>query len=231
MSRHRERGHGLPGSRWWPLLLAVLLFAGCRDGHGAGERFHDPSTVVRCGDEYWLFSTGTGVQSWRSKDLTNWQPGPHVLEKLPDWINDVVPGHKGYFWAPDCLQSHGRYLLYYSVSGWGKNASAIGLASNPTLDPANPAYSWTDDGIVVRSTTQDGFNAIDPSLMLDPAGRLWMAFGSFWGGIKLVELDPVSGKRVRSDAPLYPLAYHKQIEAPCLISHGGAFYLFVDWGW
>ena len=194
------------------------------------QRFHDPSTIVRCKDEYWIFSTGTGVRSWHSKDRAQWEEGPRVLATLPAWINDIVPGHQGYFWAPDCIQVHGRYLLYYSVSGWGKNASAIGLASSPTLDPADPAYGWTDEGIVIQSSTGDNFNAIDPGLMTAPDGRLWLAFGSFWGGIKLVELDPASGHRLQPDSPVYPLAYHKEIEAPCLVAHGGAFYLFLDWG-
>jgi len=98
-----------------------------------------------------------------------WEPGPPVFSKPPAWITDVVPNHRGYFWAPDVARVGDRYVLYYSVSAFGKNTSAIALASNPTLDPSDPAYKWTDHGIVVRSQTKDDFNAIDPNIFLDTA--------------------------------------------------------------
>lgn len=191
---------------------------------------HDPSSIVRCKDEYWVYATGVGLKSLRSKDLINWEFGPRVFERPPGWTPFVVRGNRGYFWAPDVIQVKERYLLYYSVSAWGKNISAIGLASNTTLDPADPAFRWKDEGIVIRSNSTDDFNAIDPSVLLDPQGKLWMAFGSFWTGIKLIELDPTSGKRIKPDSTLYALAQHKEIEAPCLVAHDGKYFLFVNWG-
>jgi arabinan endo-1,5-alpha-L-arabinosidase len=52
---------------------------------------------------------------------------------------------------------------------------------------------------------RDNFNAIDPSVMIDTDKRMWMAFGSFWSGIKLVELDAATGLR-KAGAPLHALA-------------------------
>jgi arabinan endo-1,5-alpha-L-arabinosidase len=83
--------------------------------------------------------------------------------------------------------------------------------------------------MVVRTTMADNYNAIDPSVMVDADNRMWMAFGSFWSGIKLVELDPATGLR-KPGAPLNALADAKQIEAPYIISHQGTYYLFVNWG-
>lgn len=57
-----------------------------------------------------------------------------------------------------------------------------------------------------------------------------MAFGSFWSGIKLVELDPETGLRRAPDSPIYDLAWHEAIEAPTLHHRGAFFYLFVNWG-
>ncbi len=208
------------------LLISGLLLV---TSLGA-ERFHDPSTVLHAKGEYWIFSTGPGVKSWHSKDLAAWEPGPRIIEKLPAWASDVAPGNKGYFWAPDCIQVKGRYLLYYSISAWGKNTSAIGLVSNRSLDPADADYKWVDEGMVIQSTVQDDFNAIDPGLLLDSQGRLWMTFGSFWSGIKLVELDPATGRRIKPDSRIYSLARHSEIEAPCLVAHQGLYYLFVNWG-
>ncbi|MEJ0091390.1 MAG: arabinan endo-1,5-alpha-L-arabinosidase [Limisphaerales bacterium] len=125
-----------------------------------------------------------------------------------------------------------HYLLYYSVSSMGKMTSAIGLATNPTLDPNDPAYHWTDQGIVVRTQegqAGDAFNAIDPSVFHDTDGSLWLTFGSYWSGIKLVQLDPKTGKRIAPDSKIYSLAYNDSIEASYLCKHDNYYYLFVNW--
>ena len=230
-----------------PRLILTLLFATSSIGlmqepprparidaakaQARPQAVHDPSTIVKHAGEYWMFATGRGVASHRSKDLVTWEPGPPVFAKPPDWVTDVVPTQRGHFWAPDVILRDGRYLLYYSVSAFGKNTSAIALASNPTLDPSDPAYRWTDHGIVVRSAPPDDYNAIDPNVMAAPDGSMWLAFGSFWGGIKLVELDPKTGMRKAPDSPLFDLADKEQIEAVALYWHDGYFYQFVNWGW
>jgi arabinan endo-1,5-alpha-L-arabinosidase len=186
---------------------------------------------VRDGDRYWLFHTGRGVGSLFSDDLVTWERGPSLVERPPAWVQDVVPRHRGDFWAPDVVRLSDRYCMYYSVSAFGKQTSAIGLASSPVLDPQDPRYRWTDHGIVVRTDETSDHNAIDPSVLLTSGGELWLAYGSFWSGIKLVQLDPQTGLRVSADSPLYSLAHQEQIEAPGLYEHDGWFYLFVNWGW
>jgi arabinan endo-1,5-alpha-L-arabinosidase len=197
---------------------------------GRDSRAHDPSTIVKCGNEYWVFATGWGVKSLRSRDLQRWEAGPPVFTNFPAWTREVVPEHRGNFWAPDVIRVDDRYRVYYSVSSWGKNDSAIGLASNATLDPSDPAYAWRDDGLVIRSRRDDNFNAIDPNVVRERDGRLWLAFGSFWSGIKLVELDPATGRRLETNSPLHSLAHHEAIEAPCVYPHDDFCYLFVNWG-
>jgi arabinan endo-1,5-alpha-L-arabinosidase len=201
-----------------------------RNGKRNASFVHDPSTIVKCKDEYWFFATGIGVSSWRSKDLVEWERGPRVFTNLPPWITNVVANHRGYFWAPDVIFHEGRYSLYYSVSQFGVNTSAIGLASNRTLDPADPDYRWTDHGIIIETRRTNDFNAIDPQLIKTPEGELWMALGSFWSGIKLIQLDPKTGQRLASNSPIHTLAYHKEIEAAAIYHHDGYFYLFVNWG-
>jgi arabinan endo-1,5-alpha-L-arabinosidase len=191
---------------------------------------HDPSSLVKCGDEYWFFSTGNGVSAWRSKDLNTWERGPRVFREIPKWVADVVPNHRGHFWAPDVIHRDDKYWLYYSVSSFGVNTSAIALATTPTLDPADERFQWTDHGIVIQTTKADNYNAIDPAVIETPSGELWMSLGSFWGGLKLIELDPKTGKRIAADSPLYPLAYAKEIEAPHISFHDGFYYLFLNWG-
>ena len=111
----------------------------------------DPSTIVKCKDEFWVFYTGRGIPSFHSKDLVKWEPGPPVFQTAPEWIAAAVPENRNMsYWAPDIIHLGDRYLLYYAVSSFGKITSAIGLATTPTLDPADPAYHWTDHGIVVQ---------------------------------------------------------------------------------
>ena len=130
-----------------------------------GITTRDPSDIVKCKNEYWVFYTGRGVPSYRSKDLVKWEPGPAVFKAAPEWIAKIVPENRNMqYWAPDIIKLGDRFLLYYSVSSFGKMTSAIGLATNPTLDPADPAYHWTDQGFVVRTQDGDGYNAIDPSV-------------------------------------------------------------------
>ena len=112
----------------------------------------------------------------------------------------------------------------------GKNTSAIGLATNPTLDPNDPNYHWTDQGIVVQSRATNDFNTIDPAVCEDTQGGLWLAFGSFWTGIKLIELNPATGRTVAPDSPMYSLAHKDKIEASYIYPHEGYYYLFVNWG-
>ncbi len=193
----------------------------------------DPSSIVKCNHEYWVFYTGRGVPSYHSQDLVKWERGPAVFKTPPEWIAKIVPANRRMsYWAPDIIKLGDRYLLYYSVSSFGKMTSAIGLATNPTLDPDDPAYLWTEQGLVVR--TQEGqqgeaYNAIDPAIFHDRDGSLWMTFGSYWSGIKLIQLDPQTGKRIAPDSKMVPLAYNDSIEASYLCRHDDYYYLFVNW--
>ena len=192
---------------------------------------HDPSTIIKCKDEFWVFYTGRGVPSFHSKDLVNWQRGPAVFTNAPSWVAGAVPANRNMgYWAPDVTYLDGRYLLYYSASSFGKCVSGIGLVTSPTLDPNDPAYGWTDQGMVFASTATDDFNAIDPAIFHDADGSLWLTFGSFWSGIKMIQLDPKTGKRITPDSTIYSLAHYDSIEASYIYQHNGYYYLFVDWG-
>ena len=98
------------------------------------------------------------------------------------------------------------------------------------LDPDNPSYHWIDQGKVYESSSADNFNAIDPNIAEDQQGRLWLTFGSFWSGIKIIELDSTTMKP-KSGASLKSLAERHNygpIEAPFIIYRNGYYYLFVS---
>ena len=172
-------------------MLGCLLALGCLTAARAEQvEVHDPSMACADGTCY-VFSTGPGITIYSSQDLVHWKWIGRVFDGEPAWARSTVPGFSGHLWAPDIFAKDGHYYLYYSVSAFGKNTSAIGVAVNKTLDPDSPDYAWVDQGIVVQSVpNRDDWNAIDPAVFVDADGTPWMAFGSFWGGIKLVRLDP-----------------------------------------
>jgi len=192
---------------------------------------HDP-TIATHGGEYYVFSTGKGIPMRRSKDLVHWETAGRVFdEDVPAWAKTEIPGAKD-IWAPDISFYNGQYHLYYSVSTFGSQRSCIGLATNKTLDPADKEYQWVDHGKVLDSFPgKDDFNAIDPALVLDTQKQPWLAFGSFWGGIKLIRLEAQTGKPDPRDTQVHTLAarpVHHAIEAPFLVYKKGFYYLFVS---
>jgi arabinan endo-1,5-alpha-L-arabinosidase len=202
---------------------------------------HDPSTIVKCKDEYWVYCTaGRGVGSRHSKDLIHWTNGVAILTQRPEWLAAAVPANTGGFWAPDVTYLKDKYLLYFAASTFGKRTSAIGLATSPTLDQMDPNHQWTHQGIVFQthdanpadpSIKADNFNAIDPAIIVD-GDKLWLCFGSFWDGIKLIELNPATGLRITPDSPVYGISESpkRDTEASYIYKHGDYYYLFVNWG-
>ncbi len=198
---------------------------------GSVERVHDPSIIAADGI-YYVFCTGRGIPIRSSSDLYAWEQAGRVFEgELLSWANEAIPGARGQ-WAPHIAFFNGRYHLYYSVSTFGSQRSAIGLAINRTLNSAAPEYRWDDQGMVLDSAPgRTPFNAIDPAVFEDKDKRVWMAWGSFWKGIYMTELDSATGKRKSADSLLLHLAERQgttAIEAPYLIERNGLYYLFVS---
>ncbi len=221
----------------WALLLVSVIFAELpvrAQSSGPPLRgyltAHDPSTVIQCKNRYYMFYTGQGILSKSSSDRVFWAPGPAVFSNPPAWTSNAVPGFTGLFWAPDVLYFNNLYHLWYAVSTFGSQVSAIGLVTSPTLDPTDPTCKWTDQGPVITSTNGSPYNTIDPSFTWDGAGNLWMAFGSYWNGIYMVQLNATNGLRISANSPTYHLAYNSSIEASYVYKRGGYYYLFADWG-
>jgi arabinan endo-1,5-alpha-L-arabinosidase len=189
---------------------------------------HDPS-MIWDGAKYYLFATG-GTLSFRSStNLTQWANAGRVFTTVPAWATAAVPGLNG-LWAPDISYFNGLFHVYYAGSTFGSNTSVIGLATNTTLDSTKAGYAWVDQGLVIQSRSSDNFNAIDPNVAFDATGTPWLAFGSFWSGIKLRKLNATTGLPATDDTTLYAIAGRNggAIEAASIISHNGFYYLFVS---
>ena len=125
---------------------------------------HDPVMARGEDGRYYVFSTGMGIGVMSSADMKTWKREKPVFDHAPQWAVDSVKGFRGHIWAPDISRHGDKWYLYYSCSTFGKNGSAIGVATNSTLDPQSPHYKWEDQGVVIVShKRQDNWNAIDPT--------------------------------------------------------------------
>lgn len=200
---------------------------------------HDPATITKDGDTYWHFYTAPGIGAAYSKNLTYWSASSkHIFTPFSNWKSNYPAWTLPYFgsgasanedgnlWAPDVIFMNGAYYLYYSCSSFGSSYSAIGVVRSLSLnDPV-----WLDMGMVVSSNgTSTTINAIDPGLFRDDDGKIYMVYGSWFGGIGIVEIDSVTGLATTSVTHLYG-GSHQSIEAPYLFREGDYYYLVVNRG-
>lgn len=223
------------------ISAALLSLAAALPAFAAQVGVHDP-VMAKDGNKYYLFSTGPGITFYSSTDMKTWKPEGRVFPGEPAWAKKAAPTFNDHIWAPDIYHHDGKYYLYYSVSGFGKNTSGIGVTTNATLDPRAPNYKWEDQGMVLQSIPgRDLWNAIDSHVIDDENGTPWMSFGSFWSGLKLVKLDASRTRLAepqewhtiaRRDRPAFtpdeePGAGH--IEAPFIFRKNDWYYLFASW--
>jgi arabinan endo-1,5-alpha-L-arabinosidase len=99
---------------------------------------------------------------------------------------------------------------------------------NKTLDPKSPDFKYSDAVVVASSDGIEDNDSIDPSLLLDPTdGKLWLSYGTYFGYIRLVELDPKTGRRVEGNKALNIAI---DCEASDLIYRDGWYYLLGTHG-
>lgn len=187
------------------------------------QHVHDPALIAHEG-KWHLFSTGNGIPYRTSDDGVRWKYIREVFDDVPAWGKEAVPGVRNP-WAPDISYRDGRFWLYYSLSTFGSQHSAIGLATNATPDSPH----WRDEGLVFASKRGDPYNAIDPNVFQEKSGRLWLTFGSFWKGLFTVELNPKTGKPLAGTTPRCLAARPEgtAIEAAFLMERDGWVYLFA----
>lgn len=175
---------------------------------------HDPSTLAECDGKYYTFGTGSG--GLISDDGWTWKGGA------------VRPGGGA---APDVIKLGNRYLVIYGATGGGLGGGHNGRILtmwNKTLDPNSPDFKYTEAIEVAASDGNEDNDAIDPGVLLDPNdGRLWVSYGTYFGFIRLIELDPKTGERKKGNKA-------KDIAIDCeatdLIYRDGWYYLLGTHG-
>ncbi|KFX89000.1 hypothetical protein O988_08805 [Pseudogymnoascus sp. VKM F-3808] len=183
---------------------------------------HDPSVIQRSSDGlYFKFNTGSGMEIVTASSLS----GPWTIKGsvLPGGTSITNAGQTSDLWAPDVHKVGDQYFLYYSVSTFGSQNSAIGLATSSTMDPG----SWTDKGAIgVSSSSSKPYNAIDPNLIQVGSSYL-LSFGSFWGDIYQVAMNSAATKTAGTAA--YQIEYNPSGTHPCegsyVFYNDGYYYL------
>ncbi|GGK97470.1 hypothetical protein GCM10007964_44680 [Sphaerisporangium melleum] len=184
---------------------------------------HDPEVAKRPDGSYLLAHTGDNIVLKTSTDRTTWRNAGVAFPGGVSWAHTYTNGSNT-LWAPDITYVNGRYYMYYSASTFGSNRSGIFLATSTS----GASGSWTNQGLVIESRSSDDWNAIDPNLVIDDQGRWWLDFGSFWSGIKMVQLDPATGKRLDTTIRAIAGRGGGAIEAPFIYRRGGYYYQFVS---
>lgn len=214
---------------WFTVLLALFLVVSAVIPASAAfwnltgyTTAHDPS-IIKEGNSWYVFYTGQGIQVSRSDNGTYWYQVPQIFLSPLSWWHLYVPKQNyNDVWAPDVKLYNGRVWVYYSISSFGSNTSAIGLVSASSVG----AGSWRDDGLVLRTTSSDNYNAIDPNLVIDAAGNPWLAFGSWWSGIKITKLDK---NTMKPTGTIYSIASRSGgIEGAFVTYRNGYYYLFAS---
>ena len=161
------------------LSALVALSAAAQTG---APYIHDPSTIQFCDGKYYTFGTGGG--GLISVDGWVWEGGA------------VRPGGGA---APDAIRIGDRYLVGYSATGGGLGGGHAGRVLtmwNRTLDPSSPDFAFTEPVEVAHSEVDEDCDAIDVGFLMDPSGRLFCTYGTYFGNIRMVELDPATGGRL-----------------------------------
>lgn len=203
---------------------------------GAVHPVRDPS-LIHVNGTWYLFITDHPAWAGSlpilcSPDAATWHQCGSVFAHMPSWIPQRLPGIAN-LWAPDISFFNGVFHVYYTASLANTESTIIGLATNTTLDPADSAYKWVDNGPVLESFPGDTINVLDPNILVNPDGRIWVSYGSYWGGIAQREIDPSSGLLKGPSAPQIQLAARPAvpihpIEGSSQLFHNGFYYLFVS---
>ena len=211
---------------------------------------HDPSTITEYDGKYYIYSTAENVNVIASSDLITWAWGSKPFKYtygIPSYMQtwceksggDASPWN---IWAPDIIAMNNQYYLYYSrncpytmTGGTTNEQTIVGVATSSTLGNTD----FADQGAVIsRDFSAIHYRVIDPTLLFDQSGKLWMAVGSFGtsdaagsanGGIRLFELNPSTGK-LASESDNGTRLAGPWIEAPYLAYHEGYYYLFFNQG-
>jgi beta-xylosidase len=168
--------------------------------------------------------TSTDLIHWTEDTSIRTRFSSETIKKIREWNKDSGDWY-GYLWAPDVVYNPvlGKYCYYLSANGDDWKSNIVMLTSDSPTGPFDyagsvvyggftqedmdqtdvPAVLGTDTlpdryitkGIKNKKWGDKWPNCIDPCVFYDDDGKLWMSYGSWSGGIFLLELDENTGLR------------------------------------
>ena len=206
---------------------------------------HDPSIIKAEDGFYYIY--GSHMAAAKSKDLIDWtlisrdasNGGCTLVENVQTEMKEALSyARTNTFWAPDVVQlADGKYYMYYCTCQGSSPLSTLGYA---VAD--KPEGPYKNLGIILKSG-YGGYNAtyypnvIDPCLFYDKEDRLWMVYGSYSGGIFILEMDkqtglPLEGQANGGYGTKLLGGNHARIEAPYIMYSPDTdyYYLFLSFG-
>ncbi|KAK2459639.1 hypothetical protein APHAL10511_008284 [Amanita phalloides] len=188
---------------------------------------HDPTMCKDNAGKYWLFSSDVGIEIRTSTDRAMWTYLGTVWPNGAKWTNQYSGKPDGSLWAPACKYVNEKFILYYASSTSGSRNSAIFLATSETGQPGE----WNNEGLIISTSDADDYNAIDPNLLIDDDGKWWLSFGSYWSGIKVIQLNNSTGHWL--DTEMYTVATRTEdngaMEGSNIYKYDNYYYLFTSW--
>ena len=175
-------------------------------------------------------------------------------------------------WAPDIIynEAMGKYCMYLSANGDTWKSNIVLLTADKVTGPYEYAGSLVYSGFEEDTWEQTDFgqvtgetslperyithgiangqwkemwpNCIDPCVFYDDEGNLWMSYGSWFGGIFMLELDEQTGLRdynVKYETNEHSDAYYGTKiagghtvsgEASYIEKIGDYYWLFISYG-
>ncbi len=202
----------------------------------------DPATINKRNhgtDTWYLYCTGDPLNSsdvdnhgnlrqhlitqYRSYDLIHWTYIGDAFQQTPAWVGNAT----AQFWAPAVKLLNGKYYMYYVAPNTPGGGAAIGVATSTT-----PGGPWTDSGAPVVAPEAAFCCAgskravIDPDVIADDSGQLYISYGSFFGGISVRKLSPDG---LTSDPASETLVGIDNFgEGANFWKHNGYYYLFFS---
>lgn len=215
----------------------------------ANVAVHDPS-LIKVGAEFYVF--GSHGAAAKTGDLMNWTRVADGVNAANPLFNNVTTELAEAFawsqvtglWAADVIQlADGKFYFYYNTCKGDSPRSAMGVAVADKIEGP-----YVNQGVFLKSgmwgqVSEDGVNiydaqkhpnAVDPDVFFDKDGKLWMVYGSYSGGIFILEMDPANGKPKPGQGYGKHLmgGNHSRIEGAYVMYHPaeGYYYLFTSFG-
>jgi arabinan endo-1,5-alpha-L-arabinosidase len=209
---------------------------------------HDPS-IIKVNNNFYVF--GSHLAAAKTKDFMQWDMvasgvynGNPLIPNVKEELKETLAwAQSDTLWAADVIElEDGKFYMYYNACKGDSPRSALGIAvSNNVEGP------YRDLGIILKSgmwgqpgadgTIYDATkhpNVVDPDVFFDKDGKLWMVYGSYSGGIFIMEMDSKTGKPKPNQGYGTRLlgGNHSRIEGPYMMysPETDYYYLFLSFG-